>query len=129
MRDEIQIWMADGSLLGFGADAKVNFSREQLKITIEDGSGITGIHPDRFSAMVQQLAVGSDAKPGAAACRIELEFSTGETKILDVPGFESKTVDTANHLLIVRGHGVMALANFDFLRSYCIGSVPGKRSL
>jgi hypothetical protein len=125
MDQTLVIIMADGKELTFDPGTQINFSREQLRIIIKNSAGITGIHADRFAAMVQPLepgtAPGSGSETGAA-CRIELAVTdrTGNARVIDIPGYQKATVDPAGNLLTIRGEKSLAVVNFDFLGCYRI---------
>jgi hypothetical protein len=138
MEKALTIILADGGELVFDAGTRVNFSREQLRVSIDTPKKAAGIHTDRFAAMVQVSASAADVPAGTepkSVCTIELgvdrssdtgevgpeQIGTGETgRSIEVERFQTASVDAANNLMTFRGETAMVVVNLDYLKCYQI---------
>lgn len=108
MEKALTIILADGSELVFEPGTRVNFSREQLRVSIDTPERAVGVHTDRFAAMVKQQ-LQPPGKPAQSetgpVCAIELGLNglDGTLHSIEIPWFETVSVDAANNLLTFRG--------------------------
>jgi|GEM_PF-2350713 hypothetical protein len=120
MEKALTIILANGSELVFDAGTRVNFSREQLRVSIDTPKKAVGVHTDRFAAMIQVSAADNPARPETvSACTIELG-GNGSGRTIEVERFQTASVDAANNLMTFRGETVMAVVNLDYLKYYQI---------
>jgi hypothetical protein len=124
MEKALTIILANGGELVFDPGTRVNFSKEQLRVSIDTPKKAAGIHTDRFATMVQVSANDTAGESeNVSACTIELELTMPGEKVrtIEMEQFQTASVDAANNLMTFRGKGSMTVVNLDYLKYYRIG--------
>lgn len=110
------LW-SDGRETLFAVDAKANFDRDRLLLTVNTGSAHYGWHWDHFAAL---LITPEDSVVGGKTCTISLGFANGEELELSVADFQAVELNQAKNIIQFKGKQVSAIINLDYLLNYQI---------